>query len=261
MKKEHPATLCCSFCGKSQREVRKLMTGPRVCVCDECIYRFNEIIARSSPDSEAGRRVEKQGEAGESNTPVRCSFCEGSQREVGPLIGGPGTFICDECIGTCNQIIAEELEPEHVDPAPPALPEPSRSLLAGILDASRPAAEKVLRLFRRQYAEYPASAGAHFRATRAELQLLSAWLGVQKLLREVRRDPGGLSPEAGAEAPSWVLPIAERLSRNRQVLEALAERLDWLGPDELRASLKLASANLREARALLLAGPRGPFVH
>ena len=37
--------LCCSFCGKSQREVRKLIAGPTVYICDECIELCNDIIA------------------------------------------------------------------------------------------------------------------------------------------------------------------------------------------------------------------------
>jgi ATP-dependent Clp protease ATP-binding subunit ClpX len=36
--------LCCSFCGKSQEQVRKLIAGPRVYICDECIELCNEII-------------------------------------------------------------------------------------------------------------------------------------------------------------------------------------------------------------------------
>jgi len=36
--------LCCSFCGKSQDQVRKLIAGPRVYICDECIELCNEII-------------------------------------------------------------------------------------------------------------------------------------------------------------------------------------------------------------------------
>ena len=37
-------TLYCSFCGKSQHEVRKLIAGPTVFICDECIDLCNEII-------------------------------------------------------------------------------------------------------------------------------------------------------------------------------------------------------------------------
>ncbi len=37
--------LQCSFCGKSQREVKKLIAGPNVYICDECIQLCNDIIA------------------------------------------------------------------------------------------------------------------------------------------------------------------------------------------------------------------------
>ena len=37
-------TLYCSFCGKSQHEVRKLIAGPTVFICDECIELCNDII-------------------------------------------------------------------------------------------------------------------------------------------------------------------------------------------------------------------------
>lgn len=42
-------TLYCSFCGKSQHEVRKLIAGPSVFVCDECIELCNEIIRDELP--------------------------------------------------------------------------------------------------------------------------------------------------------------------------------------------------------------------
>jgi ClpX C4-type zinc finger len=37
-------TLYCSFCGKSQHEVRKLIAGPTVFICDECIELCKDII-------------------------------------------------------------------------------------------------------------------------------------------------------------------------------------------------------------------------
>lgn len=40
--------LLCSFCGKSQDEVRKLIAGPSVYICDECIQLCNEIIAEET---------------------------------------------------------------------------------------------------------------------------------------------------------------------------------------------------------------------
>lgn len=40
--------LHCSFCGKSQREVKTLIAGPNIYVCDECVSLCNEIIAKQS---------------------------------------------------------------------------------------------------------------------------------------------------------------------------------------------------------------------
>src|SRR5215468_10465145 len=37
-------TLCCSFCGKNQHEVRKLVAGPTVFICDECVELCKDIV-------------------------------------------------------------------------------------------------------------------------------------------------------------------------------------------------------------------------
>jgi ATP-dependent Clp protease ATP-binding subunit ClpX len=44
-KRDDNGNLSCSFCGKSQREVKKLIAGPTVYICDECIELCNDIIA------------------------------------------------------------------------------------------------------------------------------------------------------------------------------------------------------------------------
>jgi ATP-dependent Clp protease ATP-binding subunit ClpX len=44
------SVLHCSFCGKSQDEVRKLIAGPTVYICDECIELCNEIIAEEAEE-------------------------------------------------------------------------------------------------------------------------------------------------------------------------------------------------------------------
>ncbi len=43
-KDESNENLFCSFCGKSQKEVTKLIAGPAVYICDECIQLCGEII-------------------------------------------------------------------------------------------------------------------------------------------------------------------------------------------------------------------------
>jgi ATP-dependent Clp protease ATP-binding subunit ClpX len=51
-KYEGSELLKCSFCGKSQKQVRKLIAGPGVYICDECIELCNEIIEEELSDSE-----------------------------------------------------------------------------------------------------------------------------------------------------------------------------------------------------------------
>ena len=55
--KKTPTGLSCSFCGKSQKEVKKLIAGPGVYICDECIDLCNDIIAE-----EREKEVHVEGE-------------------------------------------------------------------------------------------------------------------------------------------------------------------------------------------------------
>ena len=49
MKKSSSGDLSeCSFCGKGQEEVRKLIMGPGVYICDECVKRCDDILGRDS---------------------------------------------------------------------------------------------------------------------------------------------------------------------------------------------------------------------
>jgi ATP-dependent Clp protease ATP-binding subunit ClpX len=51
-------TLYCTFCGKSQHEVKKLIAGPSVFICDECIDLCNEIIRDELPGLESAKAKE-----------------------------------------------------------------------------------------------------------------------------------------------------------------------------------------------------------
>ncbi|MGD8373075.1 MAG: ATP-dependent Clp protease ATP-binding subunit ClpX [Syntrophobacterales bacterium] len=54
-KDERGGDLVCSFCGKSQDEVKKLIAGPTVYICDECIELCNDIIAEEFEKEEAAK--------------------------------------------------------------------------------------------------------------------------------------------------------------------------------------------------------------
>src|SRR5882757_5483330 len=57
-KQDDGKLLYCSFCGKSQHEVRKLIAGPSVFVCDECVELCNDII-REELEEKAERTRDK----------------------------------------------------------------------------------------------------------------------------------------------------------------------------------------------------------
>jgi ATP-dependent protease Clp ATPase subunit len=81
--------LHCSFCGRAQRKVAKLIAGPGVYICDGCVT-----LARSwDPLPPPGRS---------------CSFC-GTWSPKGGRVTGPGSVaICEQCLDLCDTIIAEE---------------------------------------------------------------------------------------------------------------------------------------------------------
>ena len=116
MAKQDEVKLTCSFCGKTSQEVRKLISGPTVYICDECIKLSNHILAEEAqrtdlgPDETASRPKEKdQDGMTASRAELCCSFCGKGRHKVKRLIAGPSECICDECIGLCNDIIAEEI--------------------------------------------------------------------------------------------------------------------------------------------------------
>src|SRR5438067_2167132 len=66
------------------------------------------------------------------NHTLCCSFCGKSQKEVKKRIAGPTVYICDECIGLCNDIIAEEIDKEEARDQKLRIPRPSE--IKSILD-------------------------------------------------------------------------------------------------------------------------------
>jgi len=73
---------------------------------------------------------------------MACSFCGKSKDEVARLIAGPAVFICDECVGLCDEILADEAVRDF-----PALPDKDvDELFAGMvrLDASRGKVERAV---------------------------------------------------------------------------------------------------------------------
>jgi ATP-dependent protease Clp ATPase subunit len=93
----------CSFCGRLRKNVDKLISGPLVFICRDCVIRFHEVAA------EPGQNLVNQ-----------CSFCGQSLAEVKFTAGDTQSGICVECLELCTKILGEEGMPVPDDiPGPP----------------------------------------------------------------------------------------------------------------------------------------------
>ena len=92
-----PAARRCSFCFKSQHEVRKFIAGTNMYICNECVEVGVGLVAGDDGEAEV--------QAGQEH--VHCSFCDKPLGEVATIVAGPGTNICNECIDLCVEIIAD----------------------------------------------------------------------------------------------------------------------------------------------------------
>jgi hypothetical protein len=107
--------LACTFCGRSQREVRKLIAGPGAYICDGCVELARRVV---SSGSAAGTPLGRIHPVLEQDGGTRCRFCGKRRDEVanmaampaesGATFAGPAA-ICVECLSLCNEIIVEEL--------------------------------------------------------------------------------------------------------------------------------------------------------
>jgi hypothetical protein len=69
--------LSCSFCGKTQHEVKELIAGPSVFVCDECVWLCNDII----DDNEFSRLLEADEEPGDRSYPAALEYLRGKSAD------------------------------------------------------------------------------------------------------------------------------------------------------------------------------------
>ena len=87
--------LYCSFCGKSQHEVRKLIAGPSVFVCDECVELCKNIVAQEVDPGEKAKTKAAKAKARESRL---CGVCM-EPRETDELIFLPhAAYMCAGCL-------------------------------------------------------------------------------------------------------------------------------------------------------------------
>jgi hypothetical protein len=108
--------LACTFCGKHQKQVRKLIAGPMVYICDGCIT----LAGRVAREGQAARTVLGPiSPVPEEEHRVKCSFCgkhrgQASGLAVIPTVttgkANASAAICSECLDLCDEIVLEERE-------------------------------------------------------------------------------------------------------------------------------------------------------
>ena len=78
----------CSFCSKTQNEVRKLIAGPKVYICEECVDLCIDILKEE---------LDKK--------PQDCLLC-GSTKEMQEMTRIPGRgYICSTCLGEVRAVV------------------------------------------------------------------------------------------------------------------------------------------------------------
>jgi len=106
--------LVCTFCGRHQAQVKKLIAGPGVYICGGCIELARGVIASGEP---AATQSGQLNAVPEPQTRARCSFCGKYRPQVPGMaaipVDTPGktpgiAAICAECLDLCDEIIAEE---------------------------------------------------------------------------------------------------------------------------------------------------------
>jgi len=109
-------TLHCSFCGKSQDVVGKLISTPndypRAYICDECVVACNRAMG-DLPAPPYPRRAPAPSRRRSASSPANgpaCSFCHKGPDIVRlfPSAGDPPkAIICEECLHVCRSIIED----------------------------------------------------------------------------------------------------------------------------------------------------------
>ena len=117
IQKKASPRLCCSFCGKTQDEVAKVVAGPGTYICNNCVDVCNIVFRKENVLVEPKRwQVEGKAIGVDVNPRLRrffletsCGFCAKPTKQVDGLIGDDQVRICNECVGLCNEILDDEL--------------------------------------------------------------------------------------------------------------------------------------------------------
>ena len=103
--------LRCSFCEKSQADVRKLIAGPAVFICDECVSVCQDIIADDVTRATTVYEVKTPELLPKTSLTVRCALC-GMMTPLNDVVPIRNRgVLCLGCAGEVEAAAAERREP------------------------------------------------------------------------------------------------------------------------------------------------------
>ena len=105
------AVLRCSFCNKTQNDVRKLIAGPKVYICDECVRVCLEIMEEDDQAAAEGspQREERDHGTGGARV-VWCSLCRLPTTTSDALLVENRGVLCSGCVAAVEAAATEDPE-------------------------------------------------------------------------------------------------------------------------------------------------------
>jgi ATP-dependent protease Clp ATPase subunit len=96
--------LSCSFCGHTQKQVKKLIAGAHAYICDGCVSRAHAVIAGNG--HAASTPIATIHQVSDEAGAEECGFCGKRRHQVAAMASAGGTrTICDECLELCDEIV------------------------------------------------------------------------------------------------------------------------------------------------------------
>jgi hypothetical protein len=100
-----PSTeLTCTFCDRSRSALQKLIMGPGVGICNDCVVPATTVVRErtSTEDSRTSMAVAHEGR--------KCSFCGKKAGQALPMarVDSGAVAICAECLDLCHEVLAED---------------------------------------------------------------------------------------------------------------------------------------------------------
>jgi hypothetical protein len=100
--RKHRGNMSCSFCGRSDAEVDKLIAGPGIFICDECVTLVRRVTDQSVSAETMLTRLDRLP----PESTLKCNFCGKARSHVTTMVAGNRFSICGECIQLCEEILA-----------------------------------------------------------------------------------------------------------------------------------------------------------